>query len=167
MTRLALALGVGLLVGLLCGLLPVRSALADPAKVLVLPLDGDADPGVRAKYSAAVQRMARSLGGKVTPGDVTFTDTATAIGCDPESAPVRRGRPRDARRRRADLRDGVPAERQARPERAPRGQGQAPARRDGDARGHGSDGARRAGARGAVPARARRGPGRRGRADPR
>ncbi len=142
MTRLAIALGiglrvglrVGLLVGLLCGLLPVRSALADPAKVLVLPLDGDADPSVRAKYSAAVQRMARSLGGKVTPGDVTFTDTATAIGCDPKA-------PRCAEDVRATLGvdeliygDGVPAERQARPERAPRRQGQAAARRGGDAR---------------------------------
>jgi len=95
MTRIAIALGVSLrvglrvgllLVGLLCGLAPVRSALADPAKVLVLPLDGDAEPGVRAKYSAAVQRVARGLGGgKVTPGDVTFTDTATAIGCDPKA----------------------------------------------------------------------------------
>jgi hypothetical protein len=59
------------------------SALAGPGKVMVLPLDGDADPELRAKYSASVQRLARTLGGKVTAGDVTFTDTATAIGCDP------------------------------------------------------------------------------------
>src|SRR5262245_32444839 len=60
------------------------SALAGPAKVLVLPLDGDAEPALRAKYSAAVQRLARTLNGKVTTGDVTFRDTATAIGCDPK-----------------------------------------------------------------------------------
>jgi hypothetical protein len=85
MIRLAIALRAGLLVGLLGGLALAPSALADPAKVLVLPLGGDADPNVRAKYSAAVQRLARTLGGKVTPGDVTFTDTATAIGCDPKA----------------------------------------------------------------------------------
>ena len=81
MTRLALALALAL--GL--GLALTSSALAGPAKVLVLPLDGDADPDVRAKYSAAVQRLARSIDGKVTAGDVTFTDTATAIGCDPKA----------------------------------------------------------------------------------
>jgi hypothetical protein len=61
------------------------SALAAPRKVLVLPLDGDADPELRAKYSASVQRFARMIDGKVTAGDVTFTDTATAIGCDPKT----------------------------------------------------------------------------------
>lgn len=61
------------------------SALAGPGKVMVLPLDGNADPELRAKYSASVQRLARTLGGKVTTGDVTFTDTATAIGCDPKA----------------------------------------------------------------------------------
>ena len=61
------------------------SAAAGPGKVLVLPLDGDADPGLRAKYTASVQRLARTLGGKVTTGDATFTDTATAIGCDPKT----------------------------------------------------------------------------------
>ena len=77
MIRLAIAI-------LVC-LALAPSALAGPAKVLVLPLDGDADPDVRAKYSATVQRLARALGGKVTPGDVTFIDTATAIGCDPKA----------------------------------------------------------------------------------
>jgi hypothetical protein len=61
------------------------SAVAGPGKVLVLPLDGDADPATRAKYSASVQRLARTLEGQVTPGDATFTDTATAIGCDPKT----------------------------------------------------------------------------------
>ena len=60
------------------------SAVAGPGKVLVLPLDGDADAATRAKYSASVQRLARTLNGQVTPGDATFTDTATAIGCDPK-----------------------------------------------------------------------------------
>jgi hypothetical protein len=71
-------------VAILALLALTSSALAGPAKVIVLPLDGDADPELRAKYSASVQRLARTLGGKVTTGDVTFTDTATAIGCDPK-----------------------------------------------------------------------------------
>jgi hypothetical protein len=70
---------------LVVGLLLASDALAAPHKVLVLPLDGDAEPEVRAKYSASVQRLARVLDGKVTAGDVAFTDTATAIGCDPKA----------------------------------------------------------------------------------
>src|SRR5262249_50069914 len=66
------------------GLVLTSSALAAPRKVLVLPLEGDADPEARAKYSAEMQRLARTLPGKVTLGDVAFTDTATAIGCDPK-----------------------------------------------------------------------------------
>jgi hypothetical protein len=60
-------------------------AFAAPGRVLVLPLEGDAPPAVRTKYTASVQRMARSLGGKLATGDATFTDTATAIGCDPKA----------------------------------------------------------------------------------
>jgi hypothetical protein len=69
---------------ILVGLALTSSAFAGPRKVLVLPLDGDAAPEIRAKYSASVQRLARTIEGKVTPGDVAFTDTATAIGCDPK-----------------------------------------------------------------------------------
>ena len=65
----------------LCAL--AGGAAAGPRRVLALPLDGDADPAVRAKYSQSVQRLARQLGGQFAAGDATFTDTATAIGCDP------------------------------------------------------------------------------------
>lgn len=61
------------------------AAAAGPGRVLVLPLDGDADPAIRTRYSASVQRLARTLGGKLSTGDTTFTDTATAIGCDPKA----------------------------------------------------------------------------------
>ncbi|HWU89891.1 MAG TPA: hypothetical protein VN253_21665 [Kofleriaceae bacterium] len=67
----------------LCAL--ATEAAAGPGRVLVLPLDGDADPAVRTRYSASVQRLARQLGGNMTAGDATFTDTATAIGCDPKA----------------------------------------------------------------------------------
>jgi hypothetical protein len=42
------------------GLVLTSSALAAPRKVLVLPLEGDVEPDTRAKYSAQVQRLARS-----------------------------------------------------------------------------------------------------------
>lgn len=79
MIRPALAILAGLAIAAIA-----PEAAAEPGKVLVLPLDGDADPELRARYSASVQRLARTLGGKVVSGDVTFTDTATAIGCDPQ-----------------------------------------------------------------------------------
>jgi len=67
----------------LCAL--AGEAIAGPGRVLVLPLDGDADAATRTKFSASVQRLARLLGGKIAAGDATFTDTATAIGCDPKA----------------------------------------------------------------------------------
>jgi hypothetical protein len=59
------------------------TAIAGPHKVLVLPLDGTADPAMKAKLSASVQRLARVVDGQVTPGDTTFAETAAAVGCDP------------------------------------------------------------------------------------
>jgi hypothetical protein len=67
----------------LCAL--AGATAADPGRVLVLPLDGDAAPAIRTRYSASVQRLARTLGGTLSAGDATFTDTATAIGCDPKA----------------------------------------------------------------------------------
>ncbi len=65
-----------------CGL--VAPAAAGPRKVLVLPLDGSADSETRTKVSASVQRLARILEGQVSTGDATFSETAAAVGCDPE-----------------------------------------------------------------------------------
>ncbi len=76
MTRSLVALL--LIVGLTAG-----PALAGPRKVLVLPLDGTAEPATRTRLSASLQKMARVLDGEVIAGDATFNDTATAIGCDP------------------------------------------------------------------------------------
>ncbi|MDB4963650.1 MAG: hypothetical protein JWP01_3649 [Myxococcales bacterium] len=58
-------------------------ASAAPRTVLVLPVDGNADPSVRAKLNLSVQKLARKLPGKVSVGDTTFTETAAAVGCDP------------------------------------------------------------------------------------
>ena len=54
---------------------------AAPTKVLVLPLDGNVDPAVRARLNLSVVKLARTIQGDVTVGDATFDETATAIGC--------------------------------------------------------------------------------------
>lgn len=57
-------------------------AAADPHHVIVLPLDGNADPAVRTKLSASLDKLARQIDGTVTTGDTTFAETAAAVGCD-------------------------------------------------------------------------------------
>lgn len=56
---------------------------AGPRKVLVLPVDGNADAGLRGKLTAVVQDLAKSVPGELTNGDTTFAETASAVGCDP------------------------------------------------------------------------------------
>ena len=58
-------------------------AIAGPNKVLVLPIDGDADPAIRTKLTASVQKLARIIDGQVRPGGTSFAETAAAVGCDP------------------------------------------------------------------------------------
>jgi hypothetical protein len=57
---------------------------AGPRKVIVLPLDGNADAATKAKLNDLVQDLARSVPGDVTHGDTTFDETAVALGCDPK-----------------------------------------------------------------------------------
>ena len=61
-------------------------AEAAPRRVLVLPLDGNAEPALRAKLNLAVQKLARKTPGNVAKGDTTFAETAAAVGCDPAAA---------------------------------------------------------------------------------
>lgn len=58
---------------------------AGPRKVLVLPLEGNANPALRAKLSASIGRLARVVDGEVTAGKTTLADTAAAAGCDPST----------------------------------------------------------------------------------
>ncbi len=60
------------------------TAMAGPKRILVLPLDGNADPGTRAKLNTSVQKLAKasSPDAGVTVGDATFDETAAAVGCD-------------------------------------------------------------------------------------
>jgi hypothetical protein len=64
-------------------------AAAATRKILVLPVDGNADAALRAKLTAQVVRLARSLDGQVSTADTTFADTAFAVGCEPRTASCR------------------------------------------------------------------------------
>jgi hypothetical protein len=63
----------------------VSSASAAPKRVLVLPLDGNADASARGKLNLSVQKLAKdgAAGAVVTIGDATFDEAAAAVGCDP------------------------------------------------------------------------------------
>jgi hypothetical protein len=56
---------------------------AGPRKVIVLPVDGNADAATKAKLNDVVQDLAKSMPGDITHGDATFNETAVALGCDP------------------------------------------------------------------------------------
>jgi hypothetical protein len=58
-------------------------AAAGPRRVMVLPIDGDADPAVRKELDGVVTNLAKTESGTVTTGDTTFAETAAAVGCDP------------------------------------------------------------------------------------
>ena len=61
----------------------VAAAIAGPRRVLVLPLDGNADPTTRGMLNASLQKLAKAgaEGALVTVGDATFEETAAAVGC--------------------------------------------------------------------------------------
>lgn len=59
------------------------TVVAGPRKVLVLPLDGNADATTKAKLNTVVQGLAKSIPGSVSNGDTTLAETASAVGCDP------------------------------------------------------------------------------------
>lgn len=64
----------------------LASAVAGPRKVLVLPLDGNAPPEQKSQLDDSVAKLVKAkLDGDVTIGDTTFTETAAAVGCDPEA----------------------------------------------------------------------------------
>ena len=60
-------------------------AAAASRKLLVLPVDGTADAATRARLTADIARLARTLDGQVATGSATFADTALAVGCDPQA----------------------------------------------------------------------------------
>jgi hypothetical protein len=61
------------------------SAAGAPRKILVLPLDGNADAATRTRLTGHVVRLAKGLDGEVGTAEATFADTALAVGCDPRA----------------------------------------------------------------------------------
>ncbi|MGE0871813.1 MAG: hypothetical protein AB7P03_24870 [Kofleriaceae bacterium] len=67
----------------IASLLALTSTVAaQPRKVMVLRLDGDAPPQVGSKIAATLRKLASEVDGNVSWGDTTFTETATVVGCD-------------------------------------------------------------------------------------
>ncbi len=61
---------------------PVPLAPTAALTVLVLPIDGDADPVLRTALTARIEKSVQHLG-TVKAGTTTLGETAAAIGCDP------------------------------------------------------------------------------------
>jgi hypothetical protein len=68
---------------MVCSTIAAPQAGAAPRRVMVLPIDGDADPAVRKQLDGVVTNLAKTESGTVTNGDTTFTEAAVAVGCDP------------------------------------------------------------------------------------
>jgi hypothetical protein len=62
----------------------IGPAHAESRRVLVLPLDGNATPGLRARLNATIEQLARTTSERVTIGGTTFSETALAVGCAPD-----------------------------------------------------------------------------------
>lgn len=62
-----------------------RLASAQPHKLLVLQSEGRAAPAIRTKIDAAITRLAAAAEPHTSPGELTFSDAATAVGCMPEA----------------------------------------------------------------------------------
>lgn len=69
--------------------LAAAPATAAPGKTIVLQSEGRADAATRAKLDASLVKLASAGGAQVLPGETTFTETATAVGCAPETPACR------------------------------------------------------------------------------
>ncbi|MEO6776412.1 MAG: hypothetical protein ABI467_25940 [Kofleriaceae bacterium] len=60
-------------------------ASAGGRRVVVLPIDGDADPALRQQLTAIVVALVKSEGDDVVTADTSFAESASALGCDPHA----------------------------------------------------------------------------------
>lgn len=74
------------LISLLAIVALVQPAFAAPRAVLVLRTEGSADAATRTAVDGAVVKLAKNIDGKVEAGDITLTDAAAAVGCNPADA---------------------------------------------------------------------------------
>lgn len=61
-------------------------AFAEQRKILVLKSEGRADGATRTKVDGAIIKLAKTTDAQVSPGDITMTDAAAAVGCTPDTA---------------------------------------------------------------------------------
>lgn len=61
-------------------------AMAGPRQVLVLRAEGTADAASRTTIDTHVLRLAKNLDGKVDAGDITLTEAAALVGCNPSDS---------------------------------------------------------------------------------
>lgn len=59
------------------------TANAGPKSIMVLKAEGTADAATRSAVDASVLKLAKNIDGKVEMGDITLTDAAAMVGCDP------------------------------------------------------------------------------------
>jgi outer membrane biosynthesis protein TonB len=69
-----------LVVTLLC---LVHVATADAGQVLVLKAEGTADASARTSVDAHVLKLAKNIDGKVDAGEITLSEAAALVGCNP------------------------------------------------------------------------------------
>jgi hypothetical protein len=71
---------------LLTLVLGAHVASADPHHTLVLKPDGNASADTRAKVDAQIGKLAKSLGGNVEAGEISFNDATAMVGCSPSES---------------------------------------------------------------------------------
>lgn len=62
------------------------TAYADPKHTLVLKSDGNASADAKSKIDVQIFKLAKSLGGNVEAGEISFTDATAAVGCNPSES---------------------------------------------------------------------------------
>lgn len=64
-------------------------AFADQRKILVLKSEGRVDGATRSKIDGAIIKLAKTTDAQVSPGEITMTDAAAAVGCTPDTSTCR------------------------------------------------------------------------------
>ncbi|HSN25261.1 MAG TPA: hypothetical protein VLT45_03215 [Kofleriaceae bacterium] len=59
------------------------TAYADPKHTLVLKSDGNASADTKSKIDTQILKLAKSIGGNVEAGEISFVDATAAVGCNP------------------------------------------------------------------------------------
>lgn len=67
-------------------LLAASAAYADPKHTLVLKSDGSASSDTKSKIDTQVLKLAKSIGGNVEAGEISFIDATAAVGCNPSES---------------------------------------------------------------------------------